>query len=84
MIPTVIRGWSRRSQRGTPAASDTAFASTAHLASALRRAAAAHGEYEKRNGQRDRNWPDSYAAYMAAEQAGTELPSLISTNSQGG
>jgi organic hydroperoxide reductase OsmC/OhrA len=46
MIPTVIRGWSRRSQRGTPAASDTAFASTAHLASALRRAEAAHGEHE--------------------------------------
>jgi len=46
MIPTVIRGWSRRSQRGTPAVSDTAFASTAHLASALRRAEAAHGGHE--------------------------------------
>jgi catechol 2,3-dioxygenase-like lactoylglutathione lyase family enzyme len=52
----------------------TAFASTADLASALRRAEAAHGEHEKRTGQRDENWPDWYAAYMAAEQAGTELP----------
>ena len=31
---------------------------------------AAHGEREKRNGQHDANWPDWYAAYMAAEQAG--------------
>jgi catechol 2,3-dioxygenase-like lactoylglutathione lyase family enzyme len=52
----------------------TAFASAAELASALRRAEAAHGEHEKRTGQRDENWPDWYAAYMAAEQAGTELP----------
>jgi catechol 2,3-dioxygenase-like lactoylglutathione lyase family enzyme len=53
---------------------ETAFASTADLASALRRAEAAHGEHEKRTGQRDENWPDWYAAYMAAEQSGTELP----------
>ena len=53
----------------------TSFASTNDLASALRRAAAAHGEHEKRTGgQRDENWPDWYAAYMVAEQAGTELP----------
>jgi hypothetical protein len=25
-------------------------------------------------GQRDENWSDWYAAYMVAEQAGTELP----------
>jgi len=25
-------------------------------------------------GQRDENWPEWYAAYMVAEQAGTELP----------
>jgi catechol 2,3-dioxygenase-like lactoylglutathione lyase family enzyme len=55
-------------------AAETAFASTADLASALRRAAAAHGEHEKRIGQADENWPDWYAAYMVAEQAGTELP----------
>jgi hypothetical protein len=42
---------------------------------ALRRAAAAHGDHEPRTGETDRNWPEWYAAYMAAEQAGTELPS---------
>src|SRR5512143_2681709 len=52
----------------------TTFASTNDLASALRRAEAAHGEHEKRTGQRDANWPDWYAAYMVAEQAGKELP----------
>ncbi len=52
----------------------TTFASANDLASAIRRAAAAHGEHEKRNGQRDANWPDWYAAYMAAEQVGTEPP----------
>jgi catechol 2,3-dioxygenase-like lactoylglutathione lyase family enzyme len=52
----------------------TTFASANDLAGAMRRAAAAHGEHEKRNGQRDRNWQDWYAAYLAAEQAGTELP----------
>ena len=51
------------------------FGSASDLASAFRRAETAHGEHEKRNGgQRDENWPDWYAAYMAAEQAGTELP----------
>ena len=44
------------------------------LASAMRRAAAAHGEHEKRTGEADANWPDWYAEYMVAEQAGTELP----------
>jgi hypothetical protein len=52
----------------------TTFASANDLASAMRRAAAAHGEHEKRNGKPDANWPDWYATYMAAEQAGTELP----------
>src|SRR5690242_18192715 len=55
-------------------AAATAFTSTADLASALRRAEAAHGEHEKRTGQRDENWPDWYADYMAREQAGLELP----------
>jgi len=50
------------------------FASANDLASAMRRAAAAHGEHEKRNGQRNANWPDWYAAYLAADRAGTELP----------
>jgi catechol 2,3-dioxygenase-like lactoylglutathione lyase family enzyme len=52
----------------------TNFASTADLSQALRRAEAAHGQHEARTGQRDANWPDWYAAYMVAEQAGTELP----------
>ena len=55
-------------------AATTTFASANDLASAMRRAEAAHGEHEKRTGQRDANWPDWYAAYMVAEQAGTELP----------
>jgi catechol 2,3-dioxygenase-like lactoylglutathione lyase family enzyme len=46
----------------------TTFASANDLASAMRRAAAAHDEHEERNGQHDANWPDWYAAYMAAEQ----------------
>jgi catechol 2,3-dioxygenase-like lactoylglutathione lyase family enzyme len=54
---------------------ETTFASVNDLASALRRAEAAHGEHEKRTGQRDANWPDWYARYMVAEQAGGELPS---------
>jgi catechol 2,3-dioxygenase-like lactoylglutathione lyase family enzyme len=52
----------------------TTFASANDLASAMRRAEAAHGQHEKRIGAADPNWPDWYAAYMAAEQAGTELP----------
>ena len=53
----------------------TTFSSANDLASAFRRAEAAHGEHEKRTGgQRDANWPDWYANYMVAEQAGTELP----------
>jgi catechol 2,3-dioxygenase-like lactoylglutathione lyase family enzyme len=54
---------------------DTTFASSSELASALRRAAAAHGEHEKRIGQRDENWPDWYAEYIVREQSGKELPS---------
>jgi hypothetical protein len=52
----------------------TRFASASDLANAMRRAEAAHGEHEKRIGARDENWPDWYASYMVAEQAGTELP----------
>ena len=54
---------------------ETSFASVNDVAQALRRAAAAHGEHEQRTGQPDENWPDWYAAYMVAEQAGEELPS---------
>ena len=55
---------------------DTTFTSSTELASALRRAAAAHGEHEKRTGKHDTvDWPDWYAEYIVAEQAGKELPS---------
>jgi catechol 2,3-dioxygenase-like lactoylglutathione lyase family enzyme len=56
-------------------AADTTFTSSTELASALRRAAAAHGEHEKRTGQHDANWPDWYAEYIVREQAGKQLPS---------
>jgi catechol 2,3-dioxygenase-like lactoylglutathione lyase family enzyme len=64
-------------------ATETGYVSAADLQSALRRAEAAHREHEKRNGRshlfhrsdQDENWLDWYAAYMVAEQAGTDLPS---------
>ena len=63
-------------------ATETGFASTADLAGALQRAEAAHAEHQKRMGRshlfhrssQDEDWPAWYAAYMAAEQAGTDLP----------
>jgi catechol 2,3-dioxygenase-like lactoylglutathione lyase family enzyme len=56
-------------------ADTTTFTSAGELASALRRAGAAHGEHEKRTGgQYDTNWPDWYAEYMVKEQAGKPLP----------
>jgi catechol 2,3-dioxygenase-like lactoylglutathione lyase family enzyme len=55
-------------------AAATSFGSANDLASAMRRAAAAHGEHEKRTGEADANWPDWYAEYMVSEQAGAELP----------
>ena len=63
-----------RRQPGRIDATATTFASANDLASAFRRAEAAHGEHEKRTGQRDENWPEWYAAYMVAEQSGGELP----------
>src|SRR3712207_1210253 len=52
----------------------TSFASASDLANAMRRASAAHGEHEKRNGgQRDENWPDWYAEYMVADRKSTRL-----------
>ena len=56
-------------------ADDTTFTSSTELAAALRRAAAAHGEHEKRTGQHDEDWPDWYAEYIVREQAGKQLPS---------
>jgi catechol 2,3-dioxygenase-like lactoylglutathione lyase family enzyme len=54
---------------------NTTFTTTTELAAALRRAAAAHGEHEKRTGGHDVNWPDWYAEYIVREQAGEPLPS---------
>ena len=51
------------------------FTSPAELAAALRRAEAAHGEHEKRIGQRDADWPSWYAEYMVREQTGKAPPS---------
>jgi catechol 2,3-dioxygenase-like lactoylglutathione lyase family enzyme len=52
------------------------FASANDLAAALRRAASAHGEHEKRTGgDHSQTWPDWYAEYMVAEQSGSALPS---------
>jgi catechol 2,3-dioxygenase-like lactoylglutathione lyase family enzyme len=56
-------------------ADHTTFTSSTELATALRRAATAHGEHEKRTGQHDADWPDWYAEYIVREQAGKELPS---------
>jgi catechol 2,3-dioxygenase-like lactoylglutathione lyase family enzyme len=50
------------------------YASAGDLAAALRRAAAAHGEHEKRIGAADENWPDWYAEYMMRERTGQQLP----------
>ena len=78
-IRTATAGCSRRSPRDCP---DAWTRTTRHsprrptLRAALRRAAAAHGEHEKRTGgQHDANWPDWYAEYIVREQAGKELPS---------
>ena len=56
-------------------ATTTTFAAAGELAGALRRAAIAHGEHEKRAGGHDDNWPDWYADYIVREQAGKPLPS---------
>ena len=60
--------WAAAARRSAPSRS------APDLAGALRRAAAAHGEHEKRTGEEDADWPDWYARYMVAEEAGTELP----------
>jgi catechol 2,3-dioxygenase-like lactoylglutathione lyase family enzyme len=71
-------------------AAETAFASTADLASALRRADAAHAQQEKHTGHRleevlaeqvrDHNWAAWYAAYLVAEQAGTDMSDELQRN----
>jgi catechol 2,3-dioxygenase-like lactoylglutathione lyase family enzyme len=53
---------------------ETTFADASDLASAMRRAEKAHGEHEKRLGQRDENWSDWYAEYMVADHSGAKVP----------
>jgi catechol 2,3-dioxygenase-like lactoylglutathione lyase family enzyme len=48
----------------------TTFTSSTDLAAALRRAAAAHGEHEKRIGRHDADWPDWYAEHIVRERGG--------------
>jgi catechol 2,3-dioxygenase-like lactoylglutathione lyase family enzyme len=52
---------------------NTTFTSSSELAAALRRAATAHGEHEKRIGRHDAEWADWYAEYIIQEQSGKEL-----------
>jgi catechol 2,3-dioxygenase-like lactoylglutathione lyase family enzyme len=59
----------------------TSFTSSAELASALARAESAHRDHERQAGRhlfhhadQDENWPAWYAAYVVAEQTGTDLP----------
>ena len=55
----------------------TTFASANDLASAFRRAEAAHGEHEKRIGrQRDANWPDWYGVPGPSRRARSYLVRL--------
>jgi Uma2 family endonuclease len=58
--------------------SEIRFSSASDLAAALRRARTAHGARERRMFEEasspDVSWPDWYAAYISAEQAGAELP----------
>jgi len=54
---------------------DATYTSPPELAAALRRAATAHGEHEKRNPDEKYDaWPAWYAEYMMAEQTGKPLP----------
>ena len=55
-------------------AAPTRYDSASVLASALRRAEAAHGEHERRTGKPDPDWPDWYAEFMVREQTGEEPP----------
>ena len=65
-----------------PSASPDAAVGKVDLVSALQRAEAAHVEHQKHTGRshlfhrsdQDENWPAWYAAYMVAEQAGTDMP----------
>jgi catechol 2,3-dioxygenase-like lactoylglutathione lyase family enzyme len=59
---------------GRVEADETSFGTANDLASALRRAAAAYSEHEKRAPGTDPAWPEWFAAYMVSEQAGLTPP----------
>ena len=59
---------------GVMDAGETGYVSREDLEAALRRAEAAHRELEGDSGESD-DLPAWYAAYMVAEQAGTDPPS---------
>ena len=74
---TATAGCCRRSRRGSPGrvdAAETTFASAADLAPRFGVRRPPTASTRSAPGQRDENWPDWYAAYMVAEQAGGELP----------
>jgi catechol 2,3-dioxygenase-like lactoylglutathione lyase family enzyme len=50
------------------------FTSATELTAALKRAAAAHGDHEKRLGGQDPEWADWYGDYIMREQTGKPLP----------
>jgi len=60
---------------GHAVAPEAQFSSTTELARAIRRAANAHGEHQKRIGKEDDDWASWYAEYLVKEQAGEALPS---------
>ena len=60
---------------GRVSADTATFTSPTDLAAALRRAATAHGEHEKRTGQHDTEWANWYAKYIVRERTGQRLPS---------
>jgi catechol 2,3-dioxygenase-like lactoylglutathione lyase family enzyme len=53
-------------------AEETKLGSSNELSTALRRAAAAHGEHEKRIGRHDADWSDWYAQYIVWERSGKQ------------
>jgi catechol 2,3-dioxygenase-like lactoylglutathione lyase family enzyme len=60
---------------GRVATDNVTFDSSSELVAALQRAAAAHGEHEKRAlDQTHEDWPNWYAQFMFAEQTGKPLP----------
>ena len=75
--PTATAGCCRRSRRGCPAGS-TPLRRHSHPRRTWRARCGVRRPHTASTrsapGEHDENWPDWYAAYMVAEQAGAELP----------